>query len=138
MIAADDSRVRTAQLLGGARARDPATATERLLAVQAPDLRRGAARGADAHARLTAVDVDTALTDGRSLAVTWLNRGTLQQKQTAPKRLAKAKRDGGQRGAAHANPTTDSELHPSAGVHRCILARLACALARARAVPIAA
>jgi hypothetical protein len=42
---------------------------------------------------LTAVDVDKALTDERSLAVTWLNRGTLQQKQTAPKRLAKAKRD---------------------------------------------
>jgi hypothetical protein len=49
MIAADDSRVRTAQLLGGARARDPATVTERLLAVQAQDLRRGAARGTDAH-----------------------------------------------------------------------------------------
>jgi hypothetical protein len=49
MIAADDSRAPTAQLLGGARARDPATATERLLAVQAQDLRRGAARGTDAH-----------------------------------------------------------------------------------------
>jgi len=33
------------------------------------------------------------LSDERSLAVTWLNRGTLQQKQKAPKRLAKAKRD---------------------------------------------
>jgi hypothetical protein len=35
MIAADDSQVRTAQLLGGAGARDPDTVTERLLAVQA-------------------------------------------------------------------------------------------------------
>jgi hypothetical protein len=87
---------------------------------------------------LTAVDVDRALSDERSLAVTWLNRGTLQQKQKAPKRLAKAKRDRRQRGAAQAKPATDSELPPSAGVHRCILARLACALARVRAVPIAA
>jgi len=85
---------------------------------------------------LTAVDVDRALSDERSLAVTWLNRGTLQQKQTAPKRLAKAKRDRRQRGAAQANPAIDSRLHPSAGVHRCILARLACALGRARTVPI--
>jgi hypothetical protein len=39
---------------------------------------------------LTAVDVDRALTDERSLAVTWLKRGTLQQKQKAPKRLAQS------------------------------------------------
>jgi TfoX/Sxy family transcriptional regulator of competence genes len=44
-------------------------------------------------AGLTAVDVDRALTDDRLLAVMWLNRGTRQQKQKAPKRLAKAKRD---------------------------------------------
>jgi hypothetical protein len=37
-----------------------------------------------------------------------------------------------------ANPATDQELHPSAGVHACILARLVHALARARAVAIAA
>jgi hypothetical protein len=49
MIAADDSRPPTAQVLGGAQARDPATVTERLLAVQAQDLSRGAARGTDAH-----------------------------------------------------------------------------------------
>jgi cobalamin biosynthesis Mg chelatase CobN len=35
-------------------------------------------------AGLTAVDVDRALSDERSLAVTWPNRGTLQQKQKAP------------------------------------------------------
>jgi hypothetical protein len=47
MIAADDSRPPTAQLLGGAQARDLATVTERLLAVQAQDLRRarGSRRG---------------------------------------------------------------------------------------------
>jgi hypothetical protein len=87
---------------------------------------------------LSTVDVDRALTDERSLAITWLNRGMLRQKQKVPKPLAKAKRDRRQGGAAQANPATDSELHPSAGVHHCILARAACALARARAVPIAA
>jgi hypothetical protein len=121
------------------RARDPATVTEWLLAVQAQDLRRGARLAVRTRtAGLTADDLDRALSDERSLAVTWLNRGTLQQKQKAPKRLAKARRDRRQRGAAQAKPATDSEFHPSAGVHRCILARLACALARARAVPIAA
>jgi hypothetical protein len=100
--------------------RDPATVTERLLAVQAQDLRRGAARGAGAHARLTAVDVDRALTDERSLAVMWLNRGTRQQKQKAPKRLAKAKCDRRQRGAVQANR------------------RLTRSFTRARAVPSAA
>jgi hypothetical protein len=68
-------------------------------------------------AGLTAVDVDRALTDERSLAVTWLNRGTPQQKQKAHQPLAKAKRDRRQRGAAQAKPATDSELHLSAGVH---------------------
>jgi hypothetical protein len=66
-------------------------------------------------AGLTAVNVDRALTDERSLAVTWLNRGTRQQKQKAPKRLDKAKRDRRQRGAAASEPAPDSELHPSAG-----------------------
>jgi hypothetical protein len=94
MIAADDSRAPTAGVLDRGQARDPATVTGRLLAVQAQDLRRGAARGAWARmAGLTAVDVDRALTDERSLAVMWLNRGARQQKQKAPKRLAKAKRD---------------------------------------------
>jgi hypothetical protein len=52
MIAADDSRAPTAEVLCGEQARDPATVTERLLAVQAQDLRRGAARGAGAHGAL--------------------------------------------------------------------------------------
>jgi hypothetical protein len=104
----------------GRRPRDPATVTGRLLAVQAQDLRRGASRGAGAHARLTAVDVDRALTDERSLAVMWLNRGTRQQKQKAPKRLAKAKCDRRQRGAVQANR------------------RLTRSFTRARAVPSAA
>jgi hypothetical protein len=89
-------------------------------------------------AGLTAVDVDRALTDERSLAVTWLNRGTLQQKQKVPKRLAKAKRDRRQRGAAASEPAPDSELHPSAGVHP-LHPRTARVRARpSRAVPIAA
>jgi hypothetical protein len=65
-----------AQLLGGA-AEPPHRAVAHLLAVQAQDLRaarlalraRGAAR--------VAADVDAALTDDRSLVVTWLMRGTL-------------------------------------------------------------
>jgi hypothetical protein len=71
--------------------------------VQAQDLRRGARLAVRTRtAGLTAVDLDRALSDERSLAVMWLNRGTLQQKQKAPKRLAKAKRDRRQRGAAQA------------------------------------
>ncbi len=66
-----------AQLLAGAPQLDPAAAVERLLAVQAQDLRmarlalraRGAARSAAA--------VDAALTDDRSLVAGWLMRGTL-------------------------------------------------------------
>jgi cobalamin biosynthesis Mg chelatase CobN len=69
-------------------------------------------------AGLTAVGVDRALTDERSLAVMWLNRGTPQQKQKARKRLAKAKGGRRQRGAAASEPAPDPELHPSAGLHR--------------------
>lgn len=67
----------SAQLLTGPPARDPAAVAERLLAVQAQD-----ARGARLAVRvrtdgLSAGDVDRALTDERSLVLTWLNRGTL-------------------------------------------------------------
>jgi hypothetical protein len=67
----------TAQLLAGPPAGDPVAVCERLLAVQAQDPRafrlavRARTRG------LTAADVDRALTEDRSLVVTWLNRGTL-------------------------------------------------------------
>lgn len=67
----------SAQLLVGSPARDPVSATRRLLAVQAQDAR--AARLA-IRARtdgLTAAAVDRALTQERSLVVSWLGRGTL-------------------------------------------------------------
>jgi DNA glycosylase AlkZ-like len=67
----------TAQLLGGPPARDPVAVAERLLAIQAQDERgfRLAIR-----ARTTGVsapDVERALTEDRTLVVSWLNRGTL-------------------------------------------------------------
>jgi hypothetical protein len=67
----------TAQQLAGPPARDVASVARRLLAVQAQDLR--AARLA-VRARgdgVTVTDIDCALTDERSVLVTWLNRGTL-------------------------------------------------------------
>ena len=67
----------TAQLLTGEPARDPVAVAERLLAIQAQDL-RGAKLAIRARtAGLHASDVDRALTDDRSLLITWLNRGTL-------------------------------------------------------------
>jgi hypothetical protein len=68
----------TAQLLAGAPAGDAVAVAERLLAIQAQD-----ARGARLAVRArttgtTAADVDRALTDERSLLISWLNRGTLQ------------------------------------------------------------
>jgi hypothetical protein len=67
----------TAQLLAGTPARDPVAVAERLLAVQSQDP-RGARLAIRARSTgLSAVDVDHALTDDRSLLVTWLNRGTL-------------------------------------------------------------
>jgi hypothetical protein len=67
----------TAQLLAGPPAQDPVAVAERLLAIQAQDLRgaRLAVRARSDH--LSAADVDRALTQHRSLVVTWLNRGTL-------------------------------------------------------------
>jgi hypothetical protein len=66
-----------AQLLSGPPARDPVAVAERLLAVQGQDPRgfRLAVRARSVG--LTAADVDRALTEDRSLLVTWLNRGTL-------------------------------------------------------------
>jgi hypothetical protein len=67
----------TAQLLSGPPARDPVAVAERLLAVQAQD-GRGARLAVRARtAGLSAADIDRALTDDRTLLVTWLNRGTL-------------------------------------------------------------
>ena len=70
----------TAQLLAGPvpRGADATLAvTERLLAIQAQDP-RGARLAIRARSRdVTAADVDRALTDDRSLVLTWLCRGTL-------------------------------------------------------------
>src|SRR3954453_90004 len=67
----------SSQLLAGPPARDPVAVAERLLAVQAPDP-RGARLAVRARTKgLTSADVDKALTQERSLVVTWLNRGTL-------------------------------------------------------------
>ncbi|MDP9240079.1 MAG: winged helix DNA-binding domain-containing protein, partial [Actinomycetota bacterium] len=66
-----------AQLLSGPPAADPVAVTERLLAIQGQDP-RGARLAIRARTRgLTVADVDRALTDDRSLLITWLNRGTL-------------------------------------------------------------
>ena len=67
----------TAQGLAGEPARDPVAVAERLLAVQGQDP-RGARLAVRARSTgLTAADVDRALTEDRSLLITWLNRGTL-------------------------------------------------------------
>jgi hypothetical protein len=70
----------TSQLLAGAVPRGPAavvSVTERLLAIQAQDP-RGARLAIRARSRdTTAADVDRALTEDRSVLITWLCRGTL-------------------------------------------------------------
>ena len=58
-------------------AADAVAVTERLLAVQAQDL-RSARLALRARTRgLALADIDRALTDERTLLVSWLNRGTL-------------------------------------------------------------
>jgi Winged helix DNA-binding domain len=98
----------TAQLLAGPPARDPVAVAERLLAVQAQDPRgfRLAVRARTTG--LSAADVDRALTEDRSLVVTWLGRGTLHlvrsedypwlQALLAPRRLRPTIRRLGQEG----------------------------------------
>jgi hypothetical protein len=67
----------TAQLLAGPPASTPAEVAERLAAIQAQD-GRGARLAVRARSTgLTVADVDRALTEQRTLLVTWLNRGTL-------------------------------------------------------------
>ena len=67
----------TAQALAGEPLRSPEEVAERLLAVQGQDP-RGARLAIRARtAGLAAADVDRALTEERSLLITWLNRGTL-------------------------------------------------------------
>jgi hypothetical protein len=67
----------TAQGLAGEPLRSPEAVAERLLAVQGQDP-RGARLAIRARSEgVTAADVDRALTEERSLLITWLNRGTL-------------------------------------------------------------
>ncbi|HEU5253505.1 MAG TPA: winged helix DNA-binding domain-containing protein [Solirubrobacterales bacterium] len=67
----------TAQALSGEPLRSPEAVAERLLAVQGQDP-RGARLAVRARTEgVSAADVDKALTDDRSLLITWLNRGTL-------------------------------------------------------------
>lgn len=71
-----------AQLLSGKPARDPVAVAERVYAVQGQDPMgfRLALRARTTG--VTAADVDRALTEDRSLVVTWLNRGTLHLVRT--------------------------------------------------------
>jgi len=67
----------TAQALAGELLRSPEAVAERLLAVQGQDP-RGARLAVRARTEgVTAADVDRALSEERSLLITWLNRGTL-------------------------------------------------------------
>jgi hypothetical protein len=67
----------TAQLLAGTPASGPLEVAERLLAVQAQDPRGARLAIRARSAGLSAAHGDRALTDDRSLLITWLNRGTL-------------------------------------------------------------
>jgi len=66
-----------AQLLCGDPARSAEEVAGRLLAIQAQDPRGARLTIRARSAGLSASDVDAALTERRSLIVTWLNRGTL-------------------------------------------------------------
>jgi hypothetical protein len=66
-----------AQLLSGEQARHATAVAERLLAIQGQDPRGARLAIRSRSAGLTAADVDRALTEDRSLLITWLNRGTL-------------------------------------------------------------
>jgi Winged helix DNA-binding domain len=67
----------SSQLLAGKPARDPLEVTRHLLAVQGQDP-RGARLAIRVRSKgLVAGDVDRALSEERSLLITWVNRGTL-------------------------------------------------------------
>jgi hypothetical protein len=72
----------TAQLLAGEPARGPVEVAARLLAIQGQDARGARLAIRSRTAGQTAADVDRALTDDRSLVITWLNRGTLHLVRT--------------------------------------------------------
>jgi hypothetical protein len=105
----------TAQLLAGSPARGSEAAVSvarRLLATQAQDL-RGARLAIRARTHgVTSADIDRALTEDRSVVITWLNRGTLHlvacedypwlQALTTPPLLAASTRRLAQEGLAPA------------------------------------
>lgn len=66
-----------AQGLAGPPLKDPVAVAERLLAVQGQDPRAVRLAIRARTAGLTVADVDRALSEDRSLLITWLNRGTL-------------------------------------------------------------
>jgi hypothetical protein len=67
----------TAQLLAGEPARDPVAVAERLLAVQGQDSRGVRLAIRSRTSGLQAGDVNRALSEQRTLVISWLNRGTL-------------------------------------------------------------
>lgn len=67
----------TAQMLAGAPARDPVAVAERLLAVQGQDPRGVRLAIRSRTVGLSAADVERALSEQRTLVISWLNRGTL-------------------------------------------------------------
>jgi hypothetical protein len=117
----------TAQLLAGRPATDPVEVVARLLAVQGQD-QRGARLAIRARSTgLSAADVDHALTDDRSLLITWLNRGTLHlvtsedypwlHALTAPPLLT-----GSARNLAHAGVTPSAAERGVAAIGRALAA----------------
>ena len=110
MVAGDAQTARrgraAAQLLHRPRAADVAEVVERLLAVQAQDLRAARLALRARATGLAAGDVDAALTDERSVVIAWLGRGTLHLVSrddypwllalTAPTRFATSRRRLGQ------------------------------------------
>jgi hypothetical protein len=66
-----------AQLLAGEPARDPVAVAERLLAMQGQDPRGVRLAIRSRTAGLSVADVDRAMSEQRTLVITWLNRGTL-------------------------------------------------------------
>ncbi|MGZ4203623.1 MAG: DNA glycosylase AlkZ-like family protein, partial [Thermoleophilaceae bacterium] len=72
-----------AQLLAGPPARDPLAVAEHLLAIQGQDP-RGARLAVRARTSgLHASDVERALSEERTMLITWLNRGTLHLVRSA-------------------------------------------------------
>jgi len=67
----------TAQALSGPPLKRPEDVAERLLAIQGQDPRGARLTIRARSSGLSAADVDRALTEDRSLLITWLNRGTL-------------------------------------------------------------